>query len=139
MLCQACNKREATVHLTQTFYAAAEGHEPGTKKQHFCQDCADAYFASTPGMNPSRGLISLSDSYRSRLYDLLETEHPEAFDNHDIEACRKSSEVMRKFLAEHFKQDNIELAGDAFEMLCNDFFGSHHFYTRLDEFNRKKR
>jgi hypothetical protein len=24
-------------------------------------------------------------------------------------------------------------------MLCEDFFCSHHFYTRLDDFNRRKR
>jgi hypothetical protein len=127
------------VHLTQTSYVAGSPEERGTEKQHFCEQCADAYFASTPGMNSSRGLICLSDSYRSKLYDLLETAHPEAFDNHDDEACRGGSEAMRKFLRKHLKQDKVKVSGDALEMLCQDFFGSHHFYTRLDEFNRKKR
>lgn len=139
MLCEACHKNDATVHLTQTFYKPVDGHEQGTTKQHFCQECADAYFARTPGMNPSRGLICLSDPYRSRLYDMLEAAHPEAFDNHDTEACRRGSRIMTQFLREHLKKDGIEVTGDAFDTLCQDFFGSHHFYTRSDEFKRKKR
>jgi protein-arginine kinase activator protein McsA len=139
MLCQQCGKREATVHLTKTNYAPELGEVVGTEKQHFCEPCADAYFAATPGMNAMRNLICLSDSYRSKLYDLLEDVHPEAFDNHDTEACRRGSETMMKFLREHLKKDGVEVTGDAFDMLCQDFFGSHHFYTRSDEFNRKKR
>jgi len=138
MLCQQCGK-EATVHLTRKTHAAGSGEEPVTVEHHFCQTCADAYYANTPGMNPMRSLISLSDSYRFKLYDLLEKAHPEAFDNHDTEACRRSSQIMRTFLRERFKQDGLEVSGDAFDMLCSDFFGSHHFYTRLREFNRKKK
>ena len=119
-------------------YKVPPGQEPGTREQHFCQQCADSFFSCTPGMNPLRNLICLSDSYKSRLYDSLENAHPEAFDNHDTEACRRGSELMRSFLREHLKQDSVEVSGDAFDMLCQDFFGSHHFYTRLDEFNRKK-
>jgi hypothetical protein len=116
------------------------GRVPGTQQQqHLCETCADAYFASTPGMNSSRGLICLSDSYRSRLYDLLEATHPEAFDNEDADACRRASEMMRQFLLEHLKKDKVELNEDGFDMLCQDFFCSHHFYTRQDEFKRKKR
>jgi hypothetical protein len=89
-------------------------------------------------MNAMRNLICLADSYRSKLYDLLEDSHPAAFDNHDSEACRRGSELMTKFLREHLRKDCVEVSGDAFDMLCQDFFGSHHFYTRLDEFNRKK-
>src|SRR5215472_9699288 len=100
MLCQACQKNEATVHLTQTFYEAGEGHETGTTEKHFCQGCADAYLAAEPGMNSMRKLICLSDEYRSRLYNLLEAVHPEAFDNSTTEACRRGSELMRKFLRE---------------------------------------
>ncbi len=140
MLCQACHKKEATVHLTTTSHAPGSGGQPDSQqKQHFCESCADAYFASTPGMNSARGLICLSDSYRSKLYDLLETAHPEAFDNHDTEACRRGSRVMTDFLREHLQKDGVEVTGDAFDMLCQDFFGSQQFYTRLDEFNRKKR
>lgn len=90
-------------------------------------------------MNPARNLICLSDAYRSKLYDLLEVAHPEAFDNHDAESCRKGSELMRDFLREQLKRDNMKVTGDAFEMLALDFFGSHHYYTRQDEFNRRKR
>jgi len=45
-------------------------------------------------MNSARGLICLSDSYRSKLYDLLEETYPEAFDNKDASACRRASKVM---------------------------------------------
>jgi hypothetical protein len=43
---------------------------------------------------------------------------------------------MRRFLREHLTKDKIELNDDAFGMLLGDFFGSHHFYTRIDEYNR---
>jgi len=89
-------------------------------------------------MNSARHLICLSDSYRSKLYDLLEIAHPEAFDNGEAEACRRGSELMRRFLREHLTKDKIELNEDAFDMLCEDFFGSHHFYSRADEHKRKK-
>jgi hypothetical protein len=46
---------------------------------------------------------------------------------------------MTSFLREHLQKDGVEVRGDAFDMLCQDFFGSHQFYTRLDEFNRKRR
>ena len=138
MLCQVCQKQEATVHHTSISYGP-RGDEPGTEqKQHLCEACADAYFARTPGMNPLRGLICLSDSYRSKLYDLLEAAHPEAFDNHDTESARKGSELMREFLREHLKNDNIEVVGDAFDMLACDFFGTHHYYSRQNEVKRKK-
>jgi len=72
------------------------------------------------------------------LYDLLEAIHPEAFNNKDTEACSRGSALMRDFLRENLKKDNVEVNGDAFDMLCLDFFGSHHFYTRLAEFKRRK-
>ena len=90
MFCEACHQRVATVHLTTTVHAGWLGQEPGTQReQHFCEQCADSYFSCTPGMNSARGLICLSDSYRARLYDLLEAVHPEAFNNTDAEACRR--------------------------------------------------
>ena len=89
-------------------------------------------------MNSARHLICLSDSYRAKLYDLLETAHPEAFDNTIVEACRRGSELMRSFLREHLTKDKIELNDDGFEMLSQDFFGSHFFYSRSDEYKRKK-
>jgi len=89
-------------------------------------------------MNSSRGLICVSDWYRSKLYDLLETAHPEAFDNSTIESCRRGSELMRRFLREHLTQDKIEVNEDAFNMLLGDFLGSHHFYTRIDDYNKRK-
>jgi hypothetical protein len=139
MLCEACRQREATVHLTTTFHLGGPGREPGaTQKQHFCVDCADEYFAHTPGKNWMRKLICLSDSYRSKLYDQLEKRHPEAFDNSTTEACRRGSELMRTFLREQLKQDGIEVNEDAFEKLGSDLFGSHHFYTRSDQFKKRK-
>ena len=139
MMCKACHQREALVHLTTTFYPESSDQESGTQReQHFCKECADDYFARTPGMNSSRELICLSDSYRSKLYDLLEQTHPEAFDNGDTEACRRGSELMRDFLRKHLTKDKIELNGDAFVMLLRDFLGSHHFYSRAAEHQRKK-
>jgi hypothetical protein len=41
MLCEMCHEREALVHLTETMYVARNGKEPGTRKQHFCQECAE--------------------------------------------------------------------------------------------------
>jgi len=82
-------------------------------------------------MNSSRDLIRLSDFYRSKLYDQLEARHPEAFDNTDNAACLRGSEIMRRFLRAHLTKDKIKLNRDGFEMLCNDFFGSHHFYDRI--------
>ena len=154
MLCESCHQREAVRHLKTIVEAECPpalltqarlirqdllGLEPGTQReQHFCEQCADAYFASTPGMNSRRHLICLSDSYRARLYDLLEATAPEAFDNSTTEACRRTSELMCRFLREHLTKDGIELNEDGFEMLCADFLGSHHYYTRADEYKRKK-
>jgi protein-arginine kinase activator protein McsA len=139
MLCDACHRREALVHLTTTVCAESLDQAPGAQReQHFCNECADEYFAQTPGMNSSRDLICMSDWYRSKLYDLLEMTHPEAFDNSTTEACRRGSELMRHFLREHLTKDKIELNDDAFDMLARDFFGSHHFYSRVDEYNRRK-
>ena len=89
-------------------------------------------------MNSSRDLICLSDWYRSKLYDLIEKAHPEAFDNSTTEACRRGSELMVNFLREQLLKDGIELNDDAFKMLCADFFGSHHYYRRADEHKRKR-
>jgi protein-arginine kinase activator protein McsA len=140
MLCESCHQRDAMVHLTTIVEAEGFGQESGTQReQHFCEQCADTYFACTPGMNSARDLIRLSDSYRSKLYDLLEATHPEAFDNSDTEACRRASELMRSFLRERLTKDGIEINEDGFNMLCGDFFASHHFYSRQAEFKRKKR
>lgn len=133
MLCQACKKREALIHLSTGTTPSARSR----KSKHYCRQCADAYFARTPGMNSSRDLIRLSDFYRSKLYDQLEARHPEAFDNRDNEACLRGSEVMRRFLKERLTKDNIKLNRDGFEMLCHDFFGSHHFYDRIDKLRSK--
>src|SRR2546430_811676 len=87
------------------------------------------------------GVLTLEralDLARSRGEDLLEAAHPEAFDNTDAEACRRGSELMRDFLREHLRKDKIEVNEDAFGMLCSDFFCSHHFYSRMDDYRRKK-
>jgi hypothetical protein len=145
MECQACKKAEATVHLTRVFKAPGYGGEPGTQQQQrFCESCADAYFATTPGMNSLRGLICLSDSYRSKLYDLLEANHPEFFgneqgDNEDPETSRRRSQFEQDFLREQLKKGNVEVNEDAFGMLFADLFCSHHFYTRRDEYRRRRR
>jgi protein-arginine kinase activator protein McsA len=131
MLCQSCKTKEALVHIST-------GSTPRQQRsKHFCHDCADAYYVRT-GMNSSRDLVRLSDFYRSKLYDELEVEHPEAFDNSDDKACLRGSDVMRRFLKNRLTKDNIKLNRDGFEMLCLDFFGSHHFYDRIDKRNSKK-
>jgi len=89
-------------------------------------------------MNADRGLIQLSNFYRSKLYDLLQKQHPEAFDNSTVEACRNGSELMRRFLRRRLNEDNIKVTGDAFEMLCNDFSFSHHSYKRGDQLKANK-
>jgi hypothetical protein len=132
MLCQACKKKEALVHIST-------GSTPGLrrrKSKHFCRGCADAYYVRA-GMNSARDLIRLSEYYRSKLYDELEAKHPEAFDNSDDEACLRGSEVMRYFLKERLAKDNIKLNKDGFEMLCRDFFGSRQFYERTKQYKSK--
>jgi|SRR5262245_16127756 len=133
MLCQSCKKREAFIHLSGGTKLSLRSR----KSKHYCRQCADAYFARTPGMNSSRDLIRLSDYYRSKLYDQLEARHPEVFDNSDDEACLRGSEVMRRFLKDRLTKDKIKLNRDGFEMLCRDFFGSHHFYDRIDKLRSK--
>ena len=84
-----------------------------------------------------RDLICLSDAYRSKLYDLLETAHPEAFDNHDAEACRRGGRLTREFLREQLKKDNIELNDEVLEMLLGSFW-SAEFYDRAKKYRKKK-
>ena len=133
MLCEACQKREAMVHIKATLFRQAAAEMVGAdREQHFCEECADEYWARTPGMNSMRGLICLSDSYRSKLYDLLKAKHPETFDNSDTEASRRGSKLMKEFLREHLRADKIEVNDDAFDMLFQDFLG------RVNEFKRTK-
>jgi len=70
---------------------------------------------------------------------VLEVEHPEAFDYSDTVACERGSELTRVFLRQHLTTDGIEPNEDGFEMLWSDFNCSHHFYSRADEYKRKKR
>jgi hypothetical protein len=91
-----------------------------------------------PGINSSRDLICFSDWYRSKLYDLLKVEQPEAFDYHDTEACERGGELTRTFLRQELAKNGIELNEDGFSMLWSDFNCSHHFYSRADEYKRRK-
>ena len=151
MLCESCHQRDALVHLSRTVSRVEaktvagelidERKEPQlelSREFHFCQQCADAFFACTPGLNASRHLICLSDSYRSSLYDALEKVYPQAFDNSTTEACVRGSEFMATFLREQLKNDGIEVNEDAFGMLLRDFFGSHHFYSRGEDYMKRK-
>ena len=133
MLCQTCKKKEALVHIS----TGSTPSERSRKSKHFCRECADAYYVRA-GMNSARDLIRLSEFYRSKLYDELEAKHPEAFDNSDDEACLRGTEVMCRFLKERLTKDNIKLNKDGFEMLCQDFFGSRHFYERAEKHKAKK-
>jgi protein-arginine kinase activator protein McsA len=140
MLCESCHQREATVHLTKSNFPYGLDQPPTTlQAQHFCPECTDNYFACTPGMNSGRDLICLSDFFRSKLYDLLEKTHPEAFDDSTTEVCRRMSELMRNFLREQLNKAKIEVNEDAFDMLCRDFFCSHHYYSRAESVKRGKR
>jgi protein-arginine kinase activator protein McsA len=132
MQCDVCHQRDALVHLTTTVGGDTQ------QEQHFCKDCADDLFARTPGMNSSRDLICLSDWYRSKLYDLLEVEHPEAFDYSNAEACQRGSDLARRFLKRHLAKAGVELNEDGLMMLWSDFNCSHHFYTRADEYKQRK-
>jgi protein-arginine kinase activator protein McsA len=139
MLCDKCNKREALVHLGSNKEHEDADSESGVEwEQHFCKDCADEYYAQTPGMNSSRDLIRLSDWYRSKLYDLLESECPGAFDYSDTEACERGSKYTKEFLRKQLNTDGIELNEDGFEMLWCDLNCSCHFYQRADEVNKRK-
>jgi hypothetical protein len=89
-------------------------------------------------MNSSRNLITLSNYYRSKLYDELEVLHPEAFDNSDDEACRRGTTLVRRFLKTRLTKDGIRLNSDGFEMLWHDFNFSHHFYERTDKWRERK-
>ncbi|MCG7936831.1 MAG: hypothetical protein JAY68_19495 [Candidatus Thiodiazotropha taylori] len=138
MLCEKCKNREALVHLGSSKENENSDSESEFKwERHFCKDCADDYYAQTPGLNASRDLISLSDWYRSKLYDLLEEKHPEAFDYSDTDACQQSGELTRAFLRKQLKMNGIELNDDGFEMLWLDLNCSSHFYKRADEINKK--
>lgn len=123
-LCESCREREATVFLA--FSSADEQPE-----HKFCKSCADDFYVSA-GMNSSRDLICLSKWFRSKLYDLLEQEHPNAFDNTTTEACERGTEVMNAFLKEQLSKNGIQLNDDGFDMLCSDFFGHREFYDRAD-------
>lgn len=133
MLCQTCKKREALIHISTV--VTPRGRRP--KSKHFCRACADAYYVRA-GMNSARDLIKLSEFYRSKLYDELEAKHPEAFDNSNDEACLHGTEVMCRFLKERLTKDNIKLNRDGFDMLCQDFFGSRHYYDRIEKRKSKK-
>lgn len=138
MVCEMCKQRDAMVHLTQrsTEFALIEGIDPdsvdpdsvphkelGQTEQHFCEECADKYFASTPGMNSSRDLICLSDAYRAKLLDKLEAELPEAFyDGEDHRRWTEITERQRKFLRNELDREGIEVNADGFDMLWTDLF-----------------
>jgi hypothetical protein len=140
MLCESCQQREATVHLTTSVQAEVLEQEPAVEqRQHFCQTCADLFFATSPGMSAMRGLICLSDSFRSKLYDLLEAAHPEAFyEGDDPAIIMRSAEALETFLRQQLKQEGLELNDEAFGMLYCDLIGSHHFYTRRDDYKKRK-
>ncbi len=108
-------------------------------ERHFCEPCSNDYMRGSPTLSAMRSLICLSEGYRSRLYDLLETAHPEAFyDGDDEQLTERAAEAMTLFLREQLKKERIEVNDQVFEMLVCDFIGSHDFYTRRDAFHQQK-
>ena len=88
-------------------------------------------------MNSSRNLICLSDAYRERLLDKIETELPEAFyDGEDRARLIKIAEKQMEFLRRELEREGIPMEGDALTMLWSDLFCGWHFYERRDRFNR---
>jgi hypothetical protein len=71
----------------------------------------------------------LSDRFRSKLYDLLERQHPEVFRQGMEE---HSGKIMTTFLAEELKREGIEVKEDGFGMLLGSFIGMAEFYERKD-------
>jgi hypothetical protein len=158
MMCEICQKKEAVVHLstqTRTFTTDklidAELEDLGPvnleddqadvakEERHFCEDCADAYYASTPGMNAQRSLICLSDFFRTRLYDRLEADHPDAFyDGDDHQTLARAMETITEFLRRELEEAGIGINDDAFGMLLSDFCCSWHFYERRDEVKKRR-
>jgi protein-arginine kinase activator protein McsA len=136
MLCEICHQRKATVHVTKTVESAIE-QGPGSTEFHFCDQCAETQLESKLQTKLPRDLIRLSDEYRATLFDLLEKTHPEAFDNHGIEACRRGSKLTREFLREQFKKDNIGVNDEVFNMLLVSFW-SGEFYARAKKYGRKE-
>jgi hypothetical protein len=105
-------------------------------EHHFCEECADKYFASTPGMNSARGLICLSEAYREKLYDKLEAELPEILvETDDKVLMGKRADKMAEFLRDELKREGIEMNDDAFGMLFSDLFCTYHFYDRQERMN----
>ena len=138
MLCERCHQRPATVHLTEIARSKDVPDERVTER-HFCKQCGDYYMQSHPTLNAMRSLVCLSEGYRSRLYDLLEAAHPEAFyDGNDEALSMCAAEAMTLFLRDQLQRERIEVNEQVFEMLLCDFIGSHHFYSRRDAFNKKK-
>jgi hypothetical protein len=131
MLCEMCHEKPATVHLTENRMAVDERSAPSMSERHFCEGCADRYFASRPETNPLRGLIQLSDDYRSKLYDELEVKHPSVFTWWRTPSGTIANlTIMRDFLKERLREDRVEVTGDGFEMLRLDLTGSAEFNER---------
>ena len=142
------------MHLTTTTaeFAVEEGVDPDSvdvealmqdsgevSERHFCEECADKYYASTPGMNSSRDLICLSDAYRKRLLDKVDVELPEAFyEGDDPKRQREVSEKMMEFLRRELEREGIPVEGDAFLMLWSDLFCRAEFYERRDSFHGRE-
>jgi hypothetical protein len=138
MLCEHCHQKEATLHLTELARSSIAPGERATER-HFCERCGDHYMRSHPTLSSMRSLVCLSEGYRSRLYDLLEAAHPEAFyDGNEDKPSIRAAEVMAQFLRKELKKEGIEVNEQVFEMLLCDFIGCHDFYARRDAFNQTK-
>ena len=113
----------------------------GERRQlDLCENCADAYYKSTPRMNAFRGLICLSDSYREDLYKRLEQSHPEVFEpSSNSESILVARDTMRHFLQRTLQEDKIEVNNDGLEMLLVDLAMSDHFNARQHQFRIRQK
>lgn len=132
MLCEACKQKEAMVHLSGQRFYGDESMPALAYEHHFCEDCHDDYCKAN-GMNSSRDLIQLSERYLSKLYDALETRHPEVFRAGD-DKPDAAAETMEKFLRGQLKLEGVEVNEDGFGMLFGQFVGSAEFYARRDRY-----
>ena len=133
MLCEACKKRIATVHVTEMRSVVGEPSPPSTTKHDFCAECGDRHLATVQTANSAKDIVQFPAAYRSGLYDELERKHPNVFNWwHSSEEFQVNSELIFQFLRMRLDQDGIEISGD-------DFITLYEYFIESPEFNERRR